>query len=407
MKKCRFISAFFITIKSFSQPDKKNSTNKKSEENLSVAEQNLSIADCRKIAYDFVMSEDAKEKSIRYFEYILKQEKKLETKDIGSLAKAYYFDNQFTKAINFQTQYIDLVANGKLKREAKKQLELYIRVKKYATNSKNIQLINLGSKINSKYAETNPAVSIKENILVYSSKRNENYNIYISEKKPNKTSWKKSKLAGGTVNTSDDEFVAGLSDDGKFLLVHYNENSGFEDIIMNRKVKGGFREADNFGVNINSVYKEEGACFSKSGDTLFFASNRIGGFGGLDLYYSLKISDESWGEPVNMGPDINTLFDENYPSFNNDGSKLYFASKGHNSIGGYDIFYSKKNNTGEKWITPQSIGWPINNAYDNKSIWFTNNPRYAYTSSNMKQGMGSYDIYKVVFLDKEADFFIC
>lgn len=371
-----------------------------------IKEKGISVEGCRRIAYDYLKSDNNKAKSIPYFEYLLTISKTYNVADIRSLAEAYFYNDQFGLAVNLQTQYINKIKNGKLKRIAKKKLKRYKKFKNSASHAKNIKIINLGPSINSKYAEINPFVSNSENILVYSSKKYDNYDIYVSKKRKNQYLWDKSKLVGNSVNTVNDEFVAGLSDDGNTMLVHYNEDNGFEDINKATQINGLYQELDNLGTSVNSVYKEEGVCYSKSDDTLFFASNRAGGYGGMDLYYALRISNGLWGQPINMGPVINTKADENYPSFDPDGSTFYFASKGHGSIGGYDIFYSKWNTDKNGWIKPENMGYPINNTFDNRTIRFTKNPRYAYISSITNKGMGDYDIYKVVFLDQEADYLI-
>jgi len=366
----------------------------------------LSVEACRRIAYDFLKSESEQTKSIPYLEYLLEKEKNSNLADIRALAKAYYYNNQFDLSIDLINEYISLVKGRKLKADAKEELALYERAKQISENALNVQLINLGSNINSKYPEINPYVSEEENLLVYSSNKSRDYNIYVSKKLKNRTKWAKAKLAGDLVNTINDELVAGLSPNGKELFVHYTQESGFEDINTSIRIKGLFRELDNIGKKVNSTYREEGACYSKTGDTLFFASDREGGFGGLDLYYSLKLPDGTWGKPLNMGATINTSEDENYPYADPNNSRLYFASKGHESMGGYDLFYTQWNVDAGKWEKPLNLGFPINNTYDNKTISFTRSPRYAYISTIMREGMGSYDIYKVVFLDKEADYLI-
>ncbi len=366
----------------------------------------LSTEACRRIAYDFLKSESEQTKAIPYLEYLLEKESNSNPADIHALAKAYYYNNQFALAIDLIQEYADKVKGRKLKSEAKKELDLYQRAENIAADPRNVQLINLGTNINTKNPEVNPYVSENENLLVYSSRKNRDYNIYVSKKLKNKTAWTKAKQAGNLVNTINDELVAGLSHNGKELFVHYSQESGFEDINKSLRIKGLFRELDNIGKKVNSTYREEGACYSKTGDTLFFASNREGGFGGLDLYYSLKLPDGTWGKPLNMGAVINTAEDENYPYFDPNGSKLYFASKGHEGMGGYDLFYTYWNNAANSWEEPHNLGYPINNPYDNKTISFTLSPRYAYISTILREGVGSYDIYKVVFLDKEADYLI-
>lgn len=382
-------------------------------DNTQIAQKNkvqrirsLSTEACRRIAYDFLKSGSEQTKAIPYLEYLLEKETNSNPADIHALAKAYYYNNQFDLAIDLIQEYTDKVKGRKLKFEAKKELDLYQNAKRIALDSRNVQLINLGSNINTKNPEVNPYVSENENLLVYSTRKSRDYNIYVSKKQKNKTIWSKAKNAGNLVNTINDELVAGLSHDGKHLFVHYTQESGFEDINTSVRIKGLFRELDNIGKKVNSTYREEGACYSKTGDTLFFASNREGGFGGLDLYYSLKLPDGTWGKPLNMGETINTPEDENYPYIDPNGSNLYFASKGHEGMGGYDLFYTYWDHMNNDWAKPKNLGFPINNPYDNKTISFTRSPRYAYISTIMREGMGSYDIYKVVFLDKDADYLV-
>jgi hypothetical protein len=322
------------------------------------------------------------------------------------LAQAYYYDGKFERAVEALNEYISKEKDGQMVKAAKADLEKYLNAKRIASNPLNAILVNLGPQINSKYSEINPFISKNEDILVYSSNRNQNYNIYVSKKDINKTLWEQSKLAGNAVNTVNDEFVAGLSPSGKNLFVHYNQISGFEDINMSIREKGVYRELEDPGSRINSTYREEGACMTENGDTLYFASDRPGGFGGFDLYYSLRLPDGTYGTPINLGEMINSKLDENYPNLSPDGSRLYFASKGHNSIGGFDIFYTVIGPVSKTWLTPVNLGYPINNAYDNKNIAFSNDSRYAYISTIDKLSYGDYDIYKVIFLDVEPVYII-
>ncbi len=401
----------FTIIFKFSVPivaaqPQQNTFHIENKKNIEQRIRNLSPEACRRIAYDYLKSESEKTKSIPYLEFLLEKESQKNPQDIHALAKAYYYNNQFDLAIELTNEYLELVKGRKLKSDAKKELELYQRAKQIASNPLEVQLINLGANINTKYPEINPYVSENENLLVFSSKKNRDYNIYVSKKLKNKTNWAKAKLAGNFVNTINDELVAGLSPDGQKLFIHYTQESGFEDINTSIRIKGLYRELENLGKKVNSTYREEGACYSKSGDTLYFASDREGGFGGLDLYYSLKLPDGNWGKPLNMGATINTPEDENYPYLDPNSAKLYFSSKGHGGMGGYDLFYTQWDSSINDWEKPHNLGFPINNPYDNKTISFTRSPRYAYISSIISGGKGSYDIYKVVFLNKEADYLI-
>ena len=130
---------------------------------------------------------------------------------------------------------------------------------------------------------------------------------------------------------------------------------------------------------------------------MFFASNRPGGFGGYDIYYSMILPDGTWGIPFNLGEPVNSENDENYPNITAEGTTLYFSSNGHNSIGGYDVFRSRL--IENKWSEPKNLGYPINDTYDNFNIALTSNARYGYVSRSESDGIGGLDIYRVIFND--------
>lgn len=377
------------------------------EENAQfIKKRGYSFEACLRIAEDYLESSTEQRKAIPYLEYVISND---QTNNIDlhyMIAEAYYYNNSFDLAVKSINKYIEKQKDSKLKKAAKLKLGVYENARRLATDPLNVVLMNMGPNINTKYNEINPFVSSYDNMLVYSSNRGTDYNIYVCKKNKAKTAWQKSKLAGNWVNTVNDEFVAGLSNTGDKLFVHYNQVSGFEDINMSKRSKGLYRELEDPGPGINTIYREEGACISNSGDTLFFASDRDGGFGGFDIYYCMKLPDESWGPPLNMGQSINTPLDENYPNLSIDGTKLYFASKGHNSIGGFDIFYTTFDVNSNVWVNPVNVGYPINNAYDNTSLTFTENGRYAYLSTVDKNTYGDFDIYKVIFMDNNPDFLI-
>jgi hypothetical protein len=371
-----------------------------------IKKRGYSVEACYRMAEDFLRSNSDQHKAIPYLEHIIEVDQNAKPEVHYMLAQAYYYNGQYDLAIQVLTKYIDIEKNAKQKKLAKAELEKFENARKIASSPLNIALVNLGPKINSKFAEINPFVSQYENLLVFSSKRGKDYDIYVSKKGQYEPNWDKSKLAGNYVNTMNDEFVAGLSSSGRNLFVHYNQVSGFEDINISRRHKGLYRELEDPGTKVNSTYKEEGACISKNKDTLYFASDRPGGFGGFDIYYSLRLPEGEWGPAINMGQSINTELDENYPNLSPNGNILYFASKGHNSIGGFDVFSTTFNSLTNSWETPKNMGYPINNAYDNKNITFTENPRYAYISTVDRKSYGDFDIYKVIFNDVEPDHLI-
>jgi hypothetical protein len=371
-----------------------------------IKKRGYSVDACLRIAEDYYRTNTEQIKAIPYLEYVIEADHNTNPRAFYLLANAYYYYGKFDRAIELITEYLAKEKSHYLLRIAKTDLERFRNAKRIAESPINAELINLGTEINSPYAEVNPYISQQENLMVYSSNRSQSYNIYVSKKDNLETSWSKPKLAGHYVNSVNDEYVAGLSSDGKNLFVHYNQYNAFEDINISTREKGLYRELGDPGSKVNSIYREEGAFMTPNGDTLYYASDKPGGFGGFDLYYSLRLPDGTFGSPINMGETINTKFDENYPNMSPEGNFFYFASKGHNTIGGYDVFYTSRNPETKQWEFPKNMGYPVNNAYDNMSITFTKDPRYAYISTIDWRTNGDYDIYKVVFLNQEPEYLI-
>jgi outer membrane protein OmpA-like peptidoglycan-associated protein len=202
------------------------------------------------------------------------------------------------------------------------------------------------------------------------------------------------------VNTPTHDAAAGLSPDGHILFVFKGDrNNG--DILMSYIDKGEWTLPVDPGKNINTKYHESSACLSADGNTIYFSSDRPGGYGGRDLYKSQwdPIKKE-WGIALNLGAVINTPFDEEGIFIHPGGLTLYFSSKGHNSMGGYDVFYSTLGNNA--WKKPVNIGFPVNTPDDDVYFVVSANGNNAYYASIADNGFGEKDLYKVTFLS-EAD----
>jgi len=290
------------------------------------------------------------------------------------------------------------------------QVEDYIRKCDHAIelikSPLNVNYINLGKNINSSKDDFNPVVADDESMLVFSSvsAKTGYTNVYYSVKSLFGT-LNKRKSVGKTINTTKDEIVAGMSKDGDQLFIHYNDYSPLQDINVSHIDGVKFGVLESVGENINTkTFREEGVSITVDKDTLFFASDQEGGVGGFDIYMSIKLPNGKWGKPINLGETINTPSDENYPNISRDGQRLYFSSKGHRGIGGYDLFSSKFDHQTGQWSAPKNLGFPINDAYDNKAISFSYNGRYAYTAAIKEGGYGGYDIYNAVFHEVEPDY---
>lgn len=165
------------------------------------------------------------------------------------------------------------------------------------------------------------------------------------------------------------------------------------DIYYSISDQGLWREIRPLGPHINKPDSwESQPSVSSNADQLYFVSNRKGGKGGLDIYVCYRLPNGDWGEPENLGESVNTSKNEKSPFLHSDSQTLYLASDGHPGLGGYDIFYVKKEN-GE-WQEPQNIGYPINTASDEIGLFVSLNGKKAYFNSNKLRGKGGWDLYE-------------
>jgi outer membrane protein OmpA-like peptidoglycan-associated protein len=147
------------------------------------------------------------------------------------------------------------------------------------------------------------------------------------------------------------------------------------------------------GVNTKSW--EPHLYVTPDGSEVYFVSDRPGGYGGRDIYVMKKNVDNSWSEPKNLGPEINSPFDEDAPFVSIDNYFLYFASNGTKSIGGFDIFVAERDEQGN-WKTPENMGYPINSTSDDAFYTTTTDGFKGYISSFRKGGLGDMDIYEIL-----------
>lgn len=358
-----------------------------------------------RIGLCYLRSNLDKKAAVPYLEYAAK-DPKIE-KDIQfDIALAYYYAHRFDTAKSILYYYKSTGLIDTVEAKVDKQIKYVENAEKLVKKPLNVTLVNVGELVNTKRADYNPFVTEDESYLYFTS--NKKYisdfqelvnSIYFS--KSSNGSWQKMKSIGNKINTDESEILIGLSKDGNELYVQPDSYASYMDLYKSEKVKNRFRELEGMGKSVNTKGVECGASTSISKDTLYFASDREGGFGGMDIYMSIKLPNGEWGIPTNLGDVINSEENENYPNISNDGKTLYFCSTGYNSMGGYDIFVSRKNSKGE-WSKPENIGYPINDTYDNQTISFTENKRYAYVSLTREGGFGDADIYKVIFNNVES-----
>jgi hypothetical protein len=254
-------------------------------------------------------------------------------------------------------------------------------------------LTNIGNVINSDYSDYNPAISGDQQTMAFTSFRDPKDKIYISYK--NAGQWSEPIDITGQVGSKGDCFTSALSYDGSELyMATYDPYNS--DIFVSKKVKGKWSKMVPLDKKINSKFSETGVSLSSDGNTIFFSSDRSGGTGGFDIYFSVKEGEE-WSKPVNLGTTINTPGNEENPVISADGNKLFFSSDGHESMGGMDILWSSKDENGN-WETPVNFGVPVNTPGDDMSFWFNDNTQPGYISRLAENGVGKREIYAVNYI---------
>ncbi len=209
---------------------------------------------------------------------------------------------------------------------------------------------------------------------------------------------------GKPFNTESNEAVVGISADGNKLLIYRgNEDNGKLELITYNSEKLKWSKSKVVSRNLLSKDGETSAALSSDGTELFYVSrNRDLTAGGKDILYTTLNEKGKWEDPRNIGGLINTPYDEEGVFLTADGKHLYFASKGHNTMGGFDIFRSERAANGG-WSAPENLGYPINTPDDEVLYILDMSGDYGYYSTIREGGLGSKDIYKVIFLGSEKE----
>lgn len=331
-----------------------------------------------------------KEKSIPYLEEAVKTasyDSRTESfKEIKApldayffLAKAFMINDELDKALNTLLTFQRLAADTKSKGGMQNltYVDQQISACKTAIKLKENPLVfskmTLGPEFSLGSINDNPAVSFDGNSIVYTERRGIVNVIFYSRKERGK--WQPPKEITNEINAGEDCSSCALNSDGTELFLYKTDN--YDGTIYSSSCKDGYwTPIKKLNRNINTKFYESHASISADGNKLFFTSNRDGGQGNLDIYVSEKDGAGDWGPAVNMGPTINTPYNEDTPFITQDGNSLFFSSEGHASMGGYDNYKSQL--IGSTWETPENLGYPINSSDDDKFYQPANNGINAY-----------------------------
>lgn len=363
------------------------------------------------LSYYFADFERAK--GIPFFESALENSKEDTIPELYYyLGRSYHINGEFDKSKNAFNKFKPFIeTDSKAGQELMKKADYFVTVNErgsdyLAKKDENTVVNNLGEKINSTYGEYAPVLKKNDNVLLFTSRRPSESskkldkdllpyeNVYIAKKVDNE--WKIitdqneiEKYVPKNLNSKKHEAGVIYSSDGKTLYTYKN------DLIWKSVLEdGAWSKLVELDKNINtSKYNIPSVSITKDGNTLYFVSNRKDGLGGKDIYTSTKTSEGNWGDAELMSETINTLLDEDSPFISEDGNTLYFSSKGHEGIGGYDIYRSRLVNNA--WSKAENMGIPVNSASDDIYFIIDNIENNGFLASARDGGIGAMDVYQV------------
>lgn len=349
---------------------------------------------------------------VEKFDFFNYREKAAPIDAYYQLARCYHLKGDIKNARKYYQLFI---SKEKLNTPAYKTAELNLIQCDNAEDARfyksHVHLEGLGNTVNTKNPEYASIISYDGRSLYFTSRRLRGDSTNATEIDP---------ISGEYL---EDVFVSHKQVDGSwseaellsFSRVHQNEAT--VALSLNKKTIYLYDDAQGNGdlyyapINTNNPFArikaldipkvnteawEPHIAFTGDGNVAYFSSDRPGGFGGRDIYRIVKYGNGEWSEPVNMGPEINTEWDEDSPFISVDGKTMYFASNGIKSIGGFDIFLTVIDEDNQ-WSTPINLGAPINSTGDDLYYSTTIDGKVAYITSYRPEGRGEKDIYRIIY----------
>ncbi|MEM7654704.1 MAG: OmpA family protein [Bacteroidota bacterium] len=321
------------------------------------------------------------------------------------LGQTYFALGQYSEATDLLEQFVKA---GKGRRYDRGKAAFDLRHARYSMDaikdSLDFQPQNLGPTINTQFDEYLPFLTADDSYLLFTSRRPESVGGYNSQLMDysedffvstyEEEAWTKVKNLGNPINTPDNEGAAAITQDGRTIFfTACNRPSGLGgcDIYMSVREGNKWSEPVNLGPSVNSKDWDSQPCLSGDGKTLYFTSNRPGGVGNRDIWYS-RLEDGRWSPAQNLGEPINTAGDETAPFLHADDVSLYFASTFHEGFGGKDIFVAYLEETG--WTSPKNLGYPLNTKADESHLFVNSQGRIGFINSDREGGYGGSDLYQ-------------
>lgn len=357
-----------------------------------------------------------KVKSIEFFKKAFKLNKFVAADINYMLAQGYHLNLEFDKAIEEYNNFKRTLSPRELQEWiniVKKKIQECNNGKELVKNEVRVFIDNVGSAINSSYPDYSPIISADESMMIFTSRRENTTgggrdpgdlkyfeDVYVSYNINGK--WQRAENIGKPINTNNNDATVGLSPDGQELFIFNGRKMGGDIFVCELKGdKWTSPDDKTLQKYINTEFHESSASFSYNGKTMYFVSDKeIDNYGKHDIYISYLDDKGKWGRSENIGNVINTEYDDEGVFMHPDGRSIYFSSKGHNTMGGYDIFSSTLQDDGT-WTKPKNIGYPINTPDDDVFFVISASGLHGYYSSPKEGGFGDHDIYMITFMGPE------
>jgi hypothetical protein len=305
------------------------------------------------------------------------------------LANAYRISNDFDRAVKTYELFLregdTEVYDTSLVRF---QIETCHNARKMMRNPAYIVEKNLGNTVNSRFSEINPVISSDEKTLLFTRELPFYDAIFWSVKVDG--NWSEPVNLTPQLGIDQDYYTSSVSHDGKTLLLYRTDT--YDGNIYESTLSGDtWSNVRKLNGNINTKYWESHAVMTRDGRKIFFTSNRRESLGGLDIFMAERDSTGDWGTAVNLGAVINTPYNEETPFLANNDRTLFFSSRGHYNMGGYDIFRSDLDENGN-WGKPVNVGYPVNTTDDDLFFSPAGKGNRGYLSRFTGEGEGLGDI---------------
>jgi len=353
-----------------------------------------------------------KDKAVQYFERGAEEKY---TESYYQLAVARHRQQQFDDALALLDSYQQQTGRAVTDAEVERERNMVKTAKSLTQAPVELKIRNMGAMINSASHDYCPLVTADGNTMYFTSRREgttgnmkDPYgqwfeDIYTAKRIDD--IWTNAIRETAPLNTLVHDATVGLSPDGTSMIIYRTQqNLVSGDLYEARMHARKWQQPELMTPRINSEHHEPSASIAPGSQEIYFTSDRPGGFGGRDIYRIRRLPNGEWSLPLNLGPTVNTAEDEDAPFMHSDGVTFFFCSKGHNTMGGYDIFKTQLIDADVNgWSAVENMGYPLNTVNDDIYFCLSADGHTGYFSSERAEGMGMQDIYQVTFPNSQLD----